>query len=148
MIDRLASAVILLCSTSSVCPKVFGHPLHAQVLVRAVSDAANQHRVSTDELLALAWEESRFNPRAVSRRGARGILQVLWRYWPYIPCQGATYKCLRRQASAGAQAYAHFRRKCRTLPRAIRAYRSGRCGPPTHGTRLVLRALRHIRRRA
>ena len=146
MIDHLAAAVISLCSTSSLCPDVFETPHGARVLVHAVNDASREHRVDTQEMLALCWDESRFGPGELSERGAVGICQVLTRYWPYPSCSDATYRCLRAQAGAGAKAFSHYRRLCGSLPSAIRAYRTGRCGKPVATTRRVLRALARIRR--
>ena len=145
MIDKLSAAVIALCSTSTTCPWTFEQPLYARVLVLAVHDAAQEHGVRADEMIALAWEESRFRPDARSPRGAVGMLQVMRRFWWYPWCTGKTYRCLRMQSGAGAKAFAHYQRKCRTLPRAIRGYRSGRCGNPVKQTHKVLKTLRRVR---
>lgn len=46
-------------------------------LQRAIVDAAAHYRLDPNLLAAMAFKESAFNPFAVSRRGARGILQLM-----------------------------------------------------------------------
>jgi len=147
MIAKLSAAVMLLCSTSSTCPRVFATPHGSRLLSMSATEAAREHAIDETELVALAWNESRFSLRALSHRDAFGIMQVK-RFW--MPrsrrCVNVTYKCVRRHMRSGAKAYAHYKRKCKTLPRAIRGYRSGQCGAPVATTRRVLRTLEQIRR--
>jgi len=42
-----------------------------------IKDAATRHGVSEDLIAAIIEVESEFNPRAVSRRGARGLMQLM-----------------------------------------------------------------------
>lgn len=42
-----------------------------------IEDAATRHGVSADLIAAIIEIESQFNPRAVSRRGARGLMQLM-----------------------------------------------------------------------
>jgi soluble lytic murein transglycosylase-like protein len=42
-----------------------------------IKDVANRYRVSADLVVAIIEAESAFNPRAVSRRGARGLMQLM-----------------------------------------------------------------------
>lgn len=42
-----------------------------------ISDAAAQYHVDPNLVAAMAFKESRFNPNAVSWRGAQGILQLM-----------------------------------------------------------------------
>ena len=42
-----------------------------------IKDAATRHGVSEDLIAAIIEVESQFNPRAVSRRGARGLMQLM-----------------------------------------------------------------------
>ena len=42
-----------------------------------IKDAASRHGVSEDLIAAIIEVESQFNPRAVSRRGARGLMQLM-----------------------------------------------------------------------
>lgn len=43
----------------------------------AIQEAARLYDLDPNLLAAMAFKESAFNPRAVSRRGARGILQLM-----------------------------------------------------------------------
>src|SRR3989442_839121 len=42
-----------------------------------IKDVANRYGVSADLIVAIIEAESSFNPRAVSRRGARGLMQLM-----------------------------------------------------------------------
>lgn len=44
---------------------------------QAIHAAAERHQVSERLVEAVAWRESRFNPSAVSPKGARGIMQLM-----------------------------------------------------------------------
>lgn len=44
---------------------------------KAIQDASTRHAVSVPILRAVAWQESRFNQAAVSRKGALGVMQLL-----------------------------------------------------------------------
>ncbi|GAC1397787.1 MAG: hypothetical protein NVSMB68_13860 [Thermoanaerobaculia bacterium] len=46
-------------------------------LASIISDAATQYHVDPNLVAAMAFKESRFNPMAVSIRGAQGILQLM-----------------------------------------------------------------------
>lgn len=46
----------------------------------AVAEEAEEQSVPAELVIALAYVESRFNPEAVSRSGARGPMQVLPKY--------------------------------------------------------------------
>lgn len=46
-------------------------------LAAIISDAAAQYHVDPNLVAAMAFKESRFNPMAVSIRGAQGILQLM-----------------------------------------------------------------------
>jgi soluble lytic murein transglycosylase-like protein len=45
-------------------------------LARIIQDASTNYGVDPNLVAALAWYESAFNPQAVSRRGAEGIMQL------------------------------------------------------------------------
>ena len=47
-----------------------------QYLAEIINDAAQQHGVDPNLVAAMAFKESRFNPNAVSRIGAEGIMQL------------------------------------------------------------------------
>lgn len=48
-----------------------------QYLASIITDAAAQYRVDPNLIAAMAYKESRFNPNAVSWRGAQGVLQLM-----------------------------------------------------------------------
>jgi soluble lytic murein transglycosylase-like protein len=43
----------------------------------AIQEAAKQYGVSADIIRAVAWNESQFNPNAISTKGAQGIMQIM-----------------------------------------------------------------------
>jgi hypothetical protein len=43
----------------------------------AIHDAAARHQLSEQLVAAVAWRESRFDPAAVSPKGARGVMQLM-----------------------------------------------------------------------
>ena len=46
-------------------------------LAQIITDAAAQYHVDPNLVAAMAFKESRFNPNAVSWRGAQGVLQLM-----------------------------------------------------------------------
>ena len=46
-------------------------------LATIITDAAAQYHVDPNLVAAMAFKESRFNPNAVSWRGAQGVLQLM-----------------------------------------------------------------------
>src|SRR6476620_3473326 len=48
-----------------------------EYLASIITDAAAQYKVDPNLLAAMAYKESRFNPTAVSWRGAQGLLQLM-----------------------------------------------------------------------
>lgn len=60
-----------------VLPRIWGdlvYPLDHEVLIL---DASEQYQVSPTLVAAVIYTESRFNDRAVSRVGARGLMQIM-----------------------------------------------------------------------
>lgn len=53
-------------------PKVPSESIRA-----AIRSAATHHALSQDLIAAVAWQESRLRPTAVSHKGARGIMQLM-----------------------------------------------------------------------
>ena len=91
-------------------------------------------------MVSIAWVESRFDGKAVSRAGAVGIMQVLPRYF-----------CPKRRArgcdlvAAGLDAFARWRRNSRTVFETLCRYNAGwRCG---RRGRYYARSVLRIRRR-
>jgi hypothetical protein len=52
-------------------------PAPPQETADAIHAAAERHQVDERLVTAVAWQESRFNPHAVSRKGARGAMQLM-----------------------------------------------------------------------
>lgn len=46
-------------------------------VAQAIAESAGRHGVSAPLLTEMAWQESHFNSRAVSRKGALGVMQLL-----------------------------------------------------------------------
>lgn len=58
----------------------FGRRLPVQVpfyLSQIISEAASKHEVDPNLVAAVVFKESAFNPNAVSRRGAQGLMQLM-----------------------------------------------------------------------
>ena len=67
-------------SASSGTPKLAANAFPAPMpkyLSAVIEEAAAQYDIDPNFLAAMAFKESAFNPRAVSRRGAQGILQLM-----------------------------------------------------------------------
>lgn len=54
-----------------------------------IEEAAAEYKLDPNLLAAMAFKESAFNPTAVSRRGAQGILQLMPRTAKYLGVQNA-----------------------------------------------------------
>jgi hypothetical protein len=46
-------------------------------VAQVIHDAAQRHQVDESLVRAVAWQESGYNPAAVSRKGARGVMQLM-----------------------------------------------------------------------
>ena len=81
---RVASSGLALCSFVLTSGFALAEPagpaatesVH-EALCRLIETAAREHGVAADFLTNLIWRESNFSARAVSRRGAQGIAQVM-----------------------------------------------------------------------
>ena len=49
----------------------------SQPVAAAIAAASDRHQLSPRLIEAVAWRESRFDPNAVSPRGARGVMQLM-----------------------------------------------------------------------
>jgi hypothetical protein len=93
-------------------------------LAAHVRDAAARHQVSEHLILAIIKVESDFNPRAVSPRGARGLMQIM----PATGREFGTRDLLdpRQNISAGARYLRELLdRFSGDLPLALAAYNAG-----------------------
>jgi soluble lytic murein transglycosylase-like protein len=64
-------------------------PVSTETICSALAAAAAQNDLPTDSFARLIWQESRFNPAAVSRAGAQGVAQFMpatanWRGLPTL----------------------------------------------------------------
>jgi soluble lytic murein transglycosylase-like protein len=48
-----------------------------QKLQSIIMEAANEHEIDPDLIKAIIWAESSFNPKAVSQKGALGLMQLM-----------------------------------------------------------------------
>ncbi|HEX7153050.1 MAG TPA: transglycosylase SLT domain-containing protein [Thermoanaerobaculia bacterium] len=62
-------------SAQELATRAFPRPMPESV-AQAIQDASRQYGVDANLIASLAWYESAFNPNAVSRRGAEGIMQL------------------------------------------------------------------------
>ena len=80
MISRRAvlglSAAVLVTGCATATPAAVSRPGRGQIMSLVVREA-NALGVSPSLALALAHTESNFNPRALSHKGARGVLQIM-----------------------------------------------------------------------
>jgi hypothetical protein len=90
MLGRIASVIFIVCnflSLSAVAQEnLVGEPAGRQLspklpslneICRTIEAAAGENELPADFFFRLIWQESRFNTRAVSRAGARGIAQFM-----------------------------------------------------------------------
>lgn len=54
-----------------------GKRLYPDLYSRAIHEAAQEHRIDPNLIKAVIHAESGFNPRAVSRKGAKGLMQLM-----------------------------------------------------------------------
>jgi soluble lytic murein transglycosylase-like protein len=53
-------------------------PQIKETISRYIDESAEVMEIPTDIIIGLMWKESRFNPMAVSKAGAVGLMQVMW----------------------------------------------------------------------
>lgn len=151
MIERLTAAILWLTLLPSgrypehmtIAPRD-----HARELATVLADSATSHDIDPALMAALAFHESGFDVHAVSRAGAWGLLQLNVRSWGRVPfrlCTIDPHWCAWWNSWYGAEAFAHYLRKCRSEGRALVAYRTGRCKAPGPEARKVLVTRARIR---
>jgi hypothetical protein len=103
-------------------------PARAEQLAGHFAAAAQAEHVGAHWLVALAYHESSMRHTAVSRRGARGLLQLM-------PLWGV-YRDEAQHVAVAARVLRLYRARCGTMVRAYGAYRSGACkaGPKALAT--------------
>jgi soluble lytic murein transglycosylase-like protein len=120
---------VLLCSLLLNLPTSGSYARSMAVCVE-VSRAAEDAELPQEILISLAWYESRFNPEATSRRGARGPLQIM----------PAWVKPGRTLAQGGADALKWWRARANGWREAIAFYNAGR-KPGSHAFKFSDRVL-------
>jgi soluble lytic murein transglycosylase-like protein len=153
-IHALALCILSLASPGGVTREHFARaPMGAQhraaSLATTFTIAADATGLDVALLTSLAFWESGFDGRAVSRNGSFGLLQLSPRYhWDIRGyCRAHPERCGVANIERGAKVLAEYKRRCKTDGAAIRGYRKGTCGPPTSRERKVLRTAAWIRRR-
>jgi hypothetical protein len=77
-VDELMASVSLLESPEDAVERVAEEPAPRRVEIDAhIEEVATQHGVAPKLVAAIVAVESQFNPRAVSRRGAEGLMQLM-----------------------------------------------------------------------
>lgn len=115
-------------------------------IAQAIQDASVRHAVSAPLVEAVAWQESRFNPAAVSPKGALGVMQLM----PATARQlGIDARDARANIEGGARYLSQMLQRFQgDIPRALAAYNAGpgavqRYGgiPPYAETQAYVRAI-------
>lgn len=72
-------AVHTLEGATPILPPQSATPVAAasEEVIRLIQESSERHALPTALVEAVAWQESRFNHAAVSRKGARGVMQLL-----------------------------------------------------------------------
>ena len=77
-VDELMASVELLRSAEDAVESVAEEPAPTQLEINThIEEVATHHGVSPKLVAAIVAVESQFNPRAVSRRGAEGLMQLM-----------------------------------------------------------------------
>ena len=63
-------------AVSALAANAFPMPV-PQYLAQVINEAAQKYSVDPNLVAAMAFRESRFDPNAVSRRGAQGVMQLM-----------------------------------------------------------------------
>lgn len=113
--------------------RVSAHPEDPQVR-SLIEQAARRHDLDADLLTALIRQESGFDPRAVSRAGARGLMQLM-------PATARRYGVVRihdpGENIAGGSAYLRdLLDRFGRLDLALAAYNAGEGAVQKHGNRI------------
>ena len=107
-------------------------PIHGSAadISAAIQDAAGRHAVPAAIVEAVAWQESRFNPAAVSPKGARGVMQLM----PATALDlGVDASDLRGNIDGGTAYLARQIRRFGDLRLALAAYNAGPEAVERHG---------------
>lgn len=114
-------------------------------VAQAIEESAARHAVPTSLVEAVAWQESRFNQAAVSRKGARGVMQLLPKTASDL---GVDSSDLKSNVDGGAAYLAQMMRRFGDVKLALAAYNAGpdavvRYGgvPPFAETQTYVRAI-------
>lgn len=102
---------------------------YAQSLARIYISAGEKYGVDPKILVRIGAAESNYNPRAVSHMGARGVQQIMWKYWggnnvPYVKTPRDLFDP-ERNIFYSAYIFAHFKRLCGGPIKAVTCYNGG-----------------------
>lgn len=152
MIESILSAILFLCTLpgGGYARQLGDHPRErAEEIATVIVDAASNHGVDPYLLAALAYKESGFDHAAVSPEASFGLLQVNARGWgrkALNKCLIDPRFCLFWSTWSGAEAFAHYLKRCGTEARAVAAYRFGHCVKPRRIDLEVIRVRNEIKR--
>ena len=76
----LAAVVPSFAGTAKPAPRLAAHAFPLPVpryLASVITEASSKYGVDPNLVAAMAFRESRFDPNAVSRRGAQGVMQLM-----------------------------------------------------------------------
>lgn len=100
-------------------------------VAQAIQEASARHSLSAPLVEAVAWQESRFNPAAVSPKGARGVMQLMPETARRLGVDAADPKA---NIEGGVTYLAEMlRRFGGSLPLALAAYNAGPEAVARHG---------------
>jgi len=93
-------------------------------IVRKGEVASKEHNVPFSIGLAVAWQESHFNPNAVSPTGPRGIYQVAYTYWKDACSLSSREQLMRldKNIDCGYRALAQYKKRYGTWELALYHY--------------------------
>lgn len=128
-----------------IVPPVAAARYAPEDIARAIEESAARHAVPTPLIEAVAWQESRFNQAAVSRKGARGVMQLLPKTASDL---GVDAYDLKSNIDGGAAYLSQMMRRFGDVKLALAAYNAGpdaveRYGgvPPFAETQAYVRAI-------
>lgn len=154
MIAALTAAILTLCTfNGSLAPHLWQQGMQPHQRARQIAeytiDAGKSNDVDPYLMIALMRYESHFDESRVSKEGAFGLMQLNPKFWGRDAlrlCIIDPVNCDWWNTWHGAQAIAHYKKKCGSEGRALVAYRTGRCGPVGPRARLVLNLRRELRK--
>jgi soluble lytic murein transglycosylase-like protein len=97
-----------------------------QLILREIWKCAREYKLSPDLILAIVCTESAFDCKAVSTKGALGLMQVMPRYHP-LPAGWDPFN-IGTNIAWGCTVLADYQKKMGDIKGAVRAYYAGKKG--------------------